>query len=112
MEDPDEIKIPVAWVGADEFPVLFSNQVITQIDGQIIFLTLGQLVPPAFPGETSEAFNEAAESIPFVPIKPLVRLAMTPDGLRELAAVIETTIQKYNQLEQTNDPRTTDGEHD
>ncbi len=105
-DDPDRIQVPVAWIGADEVPVLFANQFIAQIDRGEIFLTVGQLVPPPIMGATEEERREMAENVQFVPVKPVARIAFTPGRLSELISILEITKRNHEQQEQHfGDPR-------
>jgi len=94
-------------VGAEELPVLFANQFVAQVgDTGEIFLTVGQVVPPAIIGQTEEERREQAENIQYVQVKPIARLAMTPEKLRELKTVLEITEVQYEKKESIfGDPR-------
>jgi len=92
------ITLPVVWVGADELPVHFLNQFLGVVQANEIFLTLGTLVPPAIMGATTEERRKHAETVPFVQVKPIVRVALTPARLRELITVLEQTLSNYENL--------------
>ncbi len=104
-EPPARIEIPVVWVGADEVPVFFANQFVAQVDRGEVFLTIGQLVPPAIIGSGEEA-REQAERIQYVPVKPVARIALTPTRLLELIEVLQITKANHEtQSEIFGDPR-------
>jgi hypothetical protein len=108
---PPGIEVRVAWLGPEDVPILHANAFVCQFDPQTfdsLTLTVGQLTPPAITGLTQEEREEQARNVAFVPIKPVVRLALTPARARELAATLEANLA---QLEEANklrgvDPRT------
>jgi hypothetical protein len=105
-EEPESVNVPVVWVGAEDVPVLLANQFVAQVDKGEVFLTVGQLVPPAILGATPEERRQQAENIQFVPVKPIARIAMTPTRLRELISVLEITMANHEKQEKTfGDPR-------
>lgn len=105
MADEDRIEVPVVWVGADELPVLFVNQFIGQADKAEVFLTIGQMVPPAVIGTEAER-REQLEHLQYAQIRPVARLAMTPAKLRDLLSILEVTLRNAEkQQEALGDPR-------
>jgi hypothetical protein len=91
-------QIPLAWIGAEELPVLFVNQFVAQVDeGGEFFLTLGQTMPPALIG-TPEERAEQLEQIAYVPVKPVARLALTERGCRDLIANLQNVRESFEQL--------------
>ena len=104
-EEEGSVAVPVVWVGADELPVLFANQFVAQVDRGEVFLTVGQMQPPALLG-TVEERKQQAEQLQFVAVKPIARIAMTPSRLRELISVLEITVTNYEQQQDLfGDPR-------
>lgn len=106
-DEPDSIQVPVVWVGADDLPVLFVNQFVVQVDpaGEV-FITLGQLVPPAIQGATDEERRQQAMDVQYVPVKPIARIGLTPTRLQELKSVLELALQNHErQKEAFGDPR-------
>lgn len=95
--EPSEeaIQVPVVWVGADDLPVQFVNQFLGLVEPNEIFLMLGTLVPPPIMGETVEDRRAQAESIPFIQIKPVARVAMTAERLRQLIDTLQQTLTNY-----------------
>lgn len=91
-----EISVPLVWVGADDLPVHFVNQFLGVVQPNEIFLVLGSLVPPPIMGATVEERKAQVESVPFVPIKPIVRLGLTPERLQELIGVLQQTMKNYD----------------
>ena len=105
-EQPDGVAVPIIWVGVDDVPVVFANQFVAQVDRGEVFLTVGQLVPPAIIGASEEERRVQAENLQYVPVKPVARIAMTPTRLRELVSILEITVSNHSQQEeQFGDPR-------
>jgi hypothetical protein len=92
------VQVPTVWVGVEDLPILFTNQTIGVVQRGEVFLTFGALVPPAIIGETVEERKAQAESIQFVQINPVARMAMTPDHLRRLIQVLQDTLSNYERL--------------
>ena len=92
-------QVPLVWVGVDDLPVQFLNQFIGQADRNEIYLTLGQLVPPALLG-SDESKRQQLEALDYVTVRPIVRLGFTPQRLEELIEVLEATKEIYEQLKQ------------
>jgi hypothetical protein len=48
-EQPDQIAVPVVWVGVEETPIVYCNEAISQFDRDLetFIVTFGQLNPPA-----------------------------------------------------------------
>jgi len=55
------IQIPIAWVGVEEVPIFFANQVVCQFQQNEFILTFGQMSPPAILGATEEERAAQAE---------------------------------------------------
>lgn len=97
---PEDFELPVVWVGAEEAPVVFANQVLGQVgqQGEII-LTFGQLIPPAFLG-TPEQIAEQAKQLSHVPTQTVSRLVITRAGLDQLIQVLNQTVENYERTQQ------------
>ena len=93
--EPQGVQLPVVWVGADDLPVQFVNQFLGVVHPNEIFLTLGTLVPPAIIGDSVEERRKQVENLPFVPIKPIARVALTPARLEEMIRVLQDTLTNY-----------------
>jgi hypothetical protein len=89
------IQVPVVWVGVDDLPVYHVNQFVATVSPTVVFLTLGTLAPPAILGGTDEERLAQVRSIDFVQIRPVVRTAMTEQGLRDLIRVLNQTLKNY-----------------
>lgn len=88
-------QVPLVWVGVDDLPVQFVNQFVAVVQPNEVFLTIGTLTPPAIMGDSIEERREQAESIQFVQVKPVARIAFTPERLQELIGILNQTLQNY-----------------
>ncbi len=106
----EAVGIPVAWIGLDDAQIIYVNQLILQLAapdhlGEFI-LTFGQLHPPALLGDPEQ--NRAQlQSMAYVPVKVVAKLALSEDRLRELLAVIEKVLGKHDEMKiKTAEPST------
>lgn len=93
---PKAIEVPGSWVGADELPVHFANAFVSTVGPNAIFLNLGSVVPPNIGGDTEEEREAQARSLSYIPIKPIARVALTPQGLDDLIAALEGARKNYD----------------
>jgi hypothetical protein len=100
-EPPPEgfIQVPAVWVGVEEMPVHFVNQIVGVVHPGEIFFTLGSLVPPPIIGATVEERKAQAESFQFIQVTPVVRFALTPQKLQEFIGVFQQTLANYERLQ-------------
>jgi hypothetical protein len=99
-DQPEGIAVPIAWLGVEEVPILHANAFISQFDAQTLdtlILTVGQVTLPAITGATEEEREEQVRQVSFVPIKPIVRLALTPARAREVIATLQANLDQLEQ---------------
>lgn len=83
----------VKWVEVENSPIHFTNQMLVQhIDNEFV-LTFGYMTPPAFLSPPSEEDLEAIDYS--IPIKPIVRVGMTPDRMLELIKALQENYRNY-----------------
>lgn len=92
------VQVPAVWVGAEDLPVEFVNQFVGVVHPGEVFLSLGTVVPPTIIGNTDEERKAQAESIRFVQVKPVARIALTPERLREFIGVLQQTMANYETM--------------
>lgn len=103
--NPQNRDIPISWVGHDEVPISYANQFLVQNQAEGSFLlSVGHLSPPALVGNP-EQIAAQLEDIEFVPVRPLLRAALTESTMRDLVAVLEASLRKAEQRRETLDPR-------
>lgn len=89
--------IPVAWIGAEDLPILFVNQFVTQVHEDTFFVTIGQITPPALIG-TEEERIEQLEQIAYVPVKPVARLALTRADAQQLVSSLNVSLDAHEEV--------------
>ncbi len=90
--------VPLAWIGVEELPLLYSDQFIVQYHEGTFIMSIGQSVPPAFIG-TQEEREQQLEQITYVPVKPVARVAFTPAKLDALIDALHQTRDLARQQE-------------
>ncbi|HET9152874.1 MAG TPA: hypothetical protein VFN85_02010 [Solirubrobacterales bacterium] len=84
---PEEIELDQAWIGADELPVQFANAFVAIAGPNAYFVNLGSQLPPEI--STEDDF-ERLKTRGYIPVKPIARIALSPQGLDDLIRVLET----------------------
>jgi hypothetical protein len=92
---PEQIEIETAWVGADDLPVHFCNAFSGVVGPNAVFITIGSQVPPAI--ESAEDL-EKLRATGYVPLKPIARLALTPQGLDDMIQSLEETRKNHQNV--------------
>ncbi len=90
------VKLPVAWIGVEELPVLAANQVVSQFQGDLFILSLGVIAPPMLLG-SHEDMMEQAKRLSFVPVKPVARIAATREFMVQLIDVLTRNLANYDE---------------
>lgn len=91
---PEPIEFESAWVGADDLPVHFANAFTGVVGPTAVFLTIGSQVPPAIESPDDLERMKAG----FVPLKPIVRIALTPQGLDDMIQSLEDTRRNHQNV--------------
>lgn len=108
--DAGFVTVPIVWNAPEDVPILTANTFVCQFDSQdssgLFILTAGQLTPPALVGTPDEVEQQARE-VSFVPVKPILRLGLTPFRLRELVAVLQANLDNWERARtmRQGDPR-------
>jgi hypothetical protein len=109
-EVPPGVAVPVAWLGVEEVPILLATAFVSQFDPvtlDSLTLTVGQVTMPAIMGNSDKERQEQIERIAYVPIRPIVRLGLTPARARELIATLQANLDQLEEATKLNpgDPR-------
>jgi len=101
--EPEQVSIPLVWVGVDETPILYCNQALSQfdVDLETFIITFGQASPPALTGPIEQQ-REQAEQISFVPVRPVARLSLSRAKMEEIRAALGANV---DQLEKARNMR-------
>lgn len=93
-EDGDEFRINLRRSTTDNLETIYANHFFITFTGAEFYLTFAEAAPPSF-------FSDKDPSnIPeYVEIKPVVRLAVSPDNMLKIADAIARTVK--NSLKRT-----------
>jgi len=94
MEQEERIDLPLLVTGADEVPIVFSNIMIVQHEQKEFILTFCQYSPPLTLGPP-EAQVEQMKSMPYVPVKVVARIGLTPQRMTELIQILQDNYEKW-----------------
>ena len=97
-ETREGLTIRLVWDGVENVAIVLANQVIGQVgqQGEVI-LTFGQTAPPILLGDVDQQ-REQAKEIPFLPIKPVARLAITRAGLDDFIRILNEIRDNYDRM--------------
>jgi len=96
-QDEVQVQMEGRWVGVDDLPAILVNQMLGQVHEGEVVLTFGYVAPPPVIGP--ERLAEWAQQTEFVEIKPVARIAVTPQKLRAIVSALNDTITNYERQE-------------
>lgn len=96
--------VPLVW----EEPGLavLANQALLQFDGNLVYLTFGQTKPPLITGDTEEEKREQLEKVHSIAVSPVARIAMTADGFRAVAGIVQKHLALIENIEKLQQKKT------
>lgn len=95
MSEEPLVSVPLVYVGAEDVPILYANQFVSQFQADEFILTVGQVAPPILLGDESEQ-REQAERLSYVPVKVVARLAFTRQRLDEMLTLLKANLAAYD----------------
>jgi hypothetical protein len=98
----ERVQLPLFVTGADEVPILFSNLMIVQHEQKEFLLTFCQYSPPLTLGPP-EAQLEQVKSMPYVPVKVVARIGLTPERLTELIEILQGNYRTWQAKQKRGD---------
>jgi hypothetical protein len=93
-------RLPIRWVGVEDYPLLVTNHFLGQIGPGEVILTFGQVVPPPILPGTPEQQAEQIAEVEYLPVRTVARLGLNRARLVELIGVLEQTLANYDQAHQ------------
>jgi hypothetical protein len=96
MADEQDIALPLLWLDVDDAEISFVNQLVVQHHENDFILTFGHVAPPMLVG-TPEENRRRAENIPYVPVKTVKRVGMTPDRMEQFIAVMVDNYRRWSE---------------
>lgn len=91
---PEGVQLHAAWIGVEDVPIAFVNQVVGQLDdhGDAV-LTFGQATPPILSGTEEEQRAQIA-GISFVQVRPVSRITLSSQRLDQLLTLLQELADK------------------
>jgi hypothetical protein len=92
---PDEkVELPFFFIGSEDVPIVLSNLQVIQHVQQEFIITFGQYSPPVVLGTPEEQF-EQMKSKPYLPVKTVARVAMSPQRLADLIKALQGNYENW-----------------
>lgn len=94
----EQVELPYFFIGTEDVPIHLSNMQVIQHVRQEFIITFGQFTPPLVLG-TPEEQLEQVKSKPYLPVKTVARLAMSPDRVLDLIKALQGNYDKWKATE-------------
>lgn len=94
MSDEEQIELPFFFIGSEDIPIVLSNLQVIQHVQQEFIITFGQFSPPVVLG-TPEEQMEQMKSKPYLPVKTVARVAMSPQRVGDLIKALQDNLAKW-----------------
>lgn len=94
---PDEVAVPLAWTDLDDLDTPLANQFASLFLEEMFVVTVGNVTPPVFLG-SEQARKEQAQELPYLPIRPIARFAMTEAKLEAFIDVLQGNLKRYREM--------------
>ena len=85
---PENLEIKIRWGDATEISTIYANNLVITHAGSEFFLVFGE-IPPILELDKDKIPGELV-------IKPVVKLAITPENMSKIAEVISTNVANHN----------------
>jgi len=95
----EQIDLPFFVVGAEDTPILFSNLIVAQHEEREFILTFCQYTPPLALGPP-ERQRDQIKSMPYLPVKAIARIGLTPQRLEQLIGVLQANYETWKRKQQ------------
>ena len=105
MAEEERTEVPLSWVGIEDLPIIYCNEVLIQNEAAEVIVTLGQVLPPPVIARDAADLRRQYADIEYVPIRPLIRIGMAPDRFRDIAAAMGAAWDKFQAAQRIRDPR-------
>jgi hypothetical protein len=98
-ENNEAVSVPLFIEGAEDVPILFANLMLAQHQQNEFILTFCQYAPPPILGSAEDQI-EQVRNMPYVPVKVVARIGLTPDRLAELMQVLDANYKAWKLTKQ------------
>ena len=82
-------RVPLVWVGLEDYPVRSANNVLSQINEDLFVISFGYTNSPVIVGGSKKAIEEQVAAVSAVPVTPIVRVALTEDQMDKTIKVLQ-----------------------
>lgn len=100
--DPELLEVRLKWTGIDELDILHANHMAIQSRGDYFLLTFGQSADPIVAAGDKAALDDLREKR-YVPIRPLVRMAVSADDMRRFSEIIGKSVERFDETIEVTD---------
>ncbi len=90
----EQIALPFFFIGSEDVPIVLSNLQVIQHVQQEFIITFGQFSPPVVLG-TPEKQLEQMKSKPYLPVKTVARVAMSPQRVGDLIKALQENLNTW-----------------
>ena len=98
MAEEEGIALPFFFIGTEDVPIQLSNLQVIQHVQQEFIITFAQFAPPLVLG-TPEEQREQVEGKPYLPVKTVARLAMSPERVLDLIKALQENYDSWKAKE-------------
>lgn len=90
-ESKSEFMIRLQWGATDDIQTLYASHMIVTHAGNEFYIIFGESPP---------LFDLSPDNIPeFLEVKPIVKIAVTPENMKRFAAAIQENMEMYYRRE-------------
>lgn len=90
----EQVALPFFFLGSEDVPIVLSNLQVVQHVQQEFIITFGQFSPPVVLG-TPEEQMEQVKSKPYLPVKTVARVAMSPQRVGDLIKALQENLDRW-----------------
>jgi hypothetical protein len=94
MTEEEGIALPFFFIGTEDVPIQLSNLQAVQHVQQEFIITFAQFAPPLVMG-TPEEQREQVKAKPYLAVKTLARLAMSPERVLSLIKALQENYDNW-----------------
>jgi hypothetical protein len=94
MAEEEAIPLPFFFIGTEDVPIQLSNLQVVQHVQQEFIITFAQFAPPLVFG-TPEEQKEQVKAKPYLPVKTVARIAMSPERALRLIKVLQENYDNW-----------------
>src|SRR3970040_2224479 len=98
MADEEGIALPFFFIGTEEIPIQLSNLQVIQHVQQEFIITFAQFAPPLVIG-TPEEQREQVKAKPYLPVKTVARVAMSPERVLDLIKALQENHDRWKRTQ-------------